>query len=121
MTLVYCNFNSGGMVDLYCEKCQCWVGTEELSVVSDMVLRSYPVLCFDCDQNSADVVPSQLYYLDDHFLLGLGDKSFLVNWMTDYPEELQTELHMSPISQATWYSLKSGDLRLVTVRPSLSS
>lgn len=119
MSLIYCNFNSEGFVDLYCEKCQGWVGSEVMSVVSDMALRGEKILCFDCDPVDADIVPSHLYYFDDHFLLGLGDKSFLVNWMTDYPEQLQTELHMVQISQATWYSLKSGDLRLVTIRPSL--
>jgi len=121
MSLILFSGSGGTVADLHCERCGSWVGVEEMSVISDMVLRGVRVLCFDCDKLS-DRIPSHIYFNDDTFLLGLGDLSFLASWrVPDTLRPAQDDLVLTRITQGAWYSLRTGDVRLLSVPPLSSS
>lgn len=114
MSLLIVGWNDGDVSAVFCSRCGCFCFTEENAVISDMALRDVVPLCWHCDTGNPDTIPAHLYFLDDHYLLGVDDRSFLAEWKTDDLEIRQDDLKLIPITSSAYYSLKTGDIRLIT-------
>lgn len=119
MSLIITSGMDGKYCAVHCNRCNVFCFWEELAVVSDMALRGVVPYCWDCDPLSGDMLPQHTYYLDDFFLLGIGDRSFLGEWKTDDLEIRQEDLKLTKITSAAWYALKTGNIKMA--RAPLSS
>jgi hypothetical protein len=117
MSLIYAVPSSERAMAVYCPRCSTYIGTLTLREIGELSMAGVEPLCFDCD-GKADFIPSQLYYKDDTFLIGLGGLSFLGSWEFGSKTDEPLELAYKPITTKLWYSLKTGDIRVVTL-PSL--
>jgi hypothetical protein len=88
--------------------------------VGGLVCSGISPLCFTCEGN-ADFIPRHLWYEQDVFLLGIADTSFIASWDFGGLDCEPEALSLRPITHAAWYALKTGDIRVATLKPSLSS
>jgi hypothetical protein len=120
MSLIYSIPAGRGAMAVFCPKCSVYVGTMTLEEIGELSRANLEAYCFDCF-GDPDRIPKQLYYAEDVFLLGMGDKSFLAHWSLGGMPSDQESLGLAPISNAAWYALKTGDIRVLSVPTSLSS
>lgn len=114
MSLISVDWLDGKYASVNCSKCGAWCFTEEVSVIADMALRDVVPLCWECDPGLSDTIPQHLYFLEDTFLLGIGERSFLGEWLSDDLEIKQEDLRLTKIGSGAYCALKTGNLRIVS-------
>lgn len=113
MSLITVSWMDGDLCGVRCSVCGSWCFTEEVAVVADMAKRGVVPYCWLCDPENGEALPAHLYYLDETFLLGIGDRCFLAHWQTDDLEIRQADLTLAKISPAVWHDLKTGRVQVL--------
>jgi len=109
-----------GNYQVFCQSCREGVGVMSAAELGELSSAGVKVQCFDCD-GWADLIPKQLWYQDDTFLLGIGGLSFLASWEFGGLDCEPEALSLKPITTKLWYTLKTGDIRILSIKPTLSS
>ena len=117
MSLIKVGWLDGHWAEVRCSNCGKLCFVEESHIISDMALHGVVPLCSDCDTENTDTLPAHLYFLDETFLLGIDNASFVATWLTDDLEIRQEDLSCVRVPHATWYFLKTGRVACAGKRP----
>lgn len=120
MSVILSNSIGDGKQEIFCSVCRVSVGIVEPGELGAMSAAGVEVRCWE-HGSDPDVIPLSLLKLDDTFLLGIDKQPFLCKWQDDNIEIEQESVRMIPITNSLWYSLKTGDISVLSIPTPLSS
>lgn len=97
-----------GYFGLCCSLCSGFIGAITIKEAQCLMIDGVEPLCFDCDGLEVDSIPEHLVLPDDHFFLGIGQKVFLAEWLTDTFVPERSDLRCQQISLVTYFDIKMG-------------
>lgn len=97
-----------GRFGLCCSECSALIGAITIEEAQHLMINNVEPLCFDCDPLEVDAPPKHLISQEDSYFLGIENKVFLAEWLTDTVFPDAKDLRLTQISLLTYYDIKTG-------------